>query len=379
MGAIKYRNILIISASIGSGHTQAANAVRDELLRCSPASKVTVVDFMDGSSSFGSLIKETYLKMIDVFPNAYDLLYRWSQGPFHGSNVKNLTALVMKTRMLRLLREYRPDLVIFTHPFPCCAAAYLRRTRRIAVPLIAVMTDFASHQLWIHREIDLYFVANPEIKKALCDRGIADTAVYVTGIPISPKFAKTPLNDSNRNSREPVVLIMGGGLGLGSVEKVMLHLAASKYPLRIVVVAGKNSRLRQKLIAAKKRSPHPVTIIGYTDRVNELMANASILITKPGALTCSEALAMQLPLLLYNPIPGQEEDNANYLTRQGVAVRITADDQFTQAVDRLITTPEVLNEMQLKARNASRPNAAADIAAILLTRLPARQTVSPAS
>ena len=134
-------NILIVSASIGSGHTQAAKAVRDELTRFSPASSITIVDFLDGKSSLGRLIKEAYLKMIDVFPNAYDLLYRWSQEPFPGTNVKNLTALFMKARMRQLVQDYHPDLIIFTHPFPCCAAAYLRRTRKLTTPLVAVITD----------------------------------------------------------------------------------------------------------------------------------------------------------------------------------------------------------------------------------------------
>lgn len=136
------KKILIVAASIGSGHMQAAKAVRDEFLHKSPDATINNVDFMDQDSSAGHIIKETYLNMIDYIPNAYDLLYRYSQEPRHGSNVKSLLALIMKKRMRKLCQKYQPDLLVFTHPFPCCAAAYLKAKGQIAIPLAAVITDF---------------------------------------------------------------------------------------------------------------------------------------------------------------------------------------------------------------------------------------------
>jgi len=190
------KNILIVSASIGAGHTQAAEAVRDEFIRISPEATITIVDFLDQESALGNFIKEVYMKMIGVVPDIYDFLYHWSQEAQPGANAKNATALIMKSRMLNLVCEYQPDLLVFTHPFPCCAAAYLRRTKQLTLPLAAVMTDFAPHQMWIHDEIDTYFVANHEIKNALCDKGIADKHIFVTGIPISSKFAKNNRSNS---------------------------------------------------------------------------------------------------------------------------------------------------------------------------------------
>lgn len=372
-------NILIVSASIGSGHTQAAKAVRDEITRFSPAPNITVVDFLDGKSSLGLLIKEAYLKMIDVFPNAYDLLYRWSQGPFPGTNVKNLTALLMKARMRQLIQDCHPDLIIFTHPFPCCAAAYLRRTQKLTTPLVAVITDFVAHQLWIHEEVDAYFVANQEIRVALSENGICPDRIFVTGIPISPMFGNTSRQRLRKQTDKPTVLIMGGGLGLGAVEQAVLSMTAMKTPCRIVVVTGNNTRLRERLLNIKSMSPHPLRVIGYTDRVHELMADASVLITKPGALTCSEALAMELPLLLYDPLPGQEEDNADYLTRQGTAIRIAVGKTLARTVDNLLNKAETLSAMQAKARFLGKPDAAAAIAALLFAKAAERQNISPAS
>lgn len=354
-------NILIVSASIGSGHTQAAQAVQNELLHRFPQANITVVDFFADSRWLG-LIKKTYLLMLHVLPDAYDFLYHQSQKSNPGSNVKNLTARVMKKRMLNLVEQYCPDMLVFTHPFPCCAAAYLRRTGRLNVPLYAIITDFAAHQSWVHDEVASYFVANTEVVAALRRMGV-DRQIFNTGIPISADFTQLPPN--RRCLAEPVVLIMGGGLGLGGVEESVAALAALRLPLRLVVVTGKNRSLQKRLALLKKLSPHPVELIGYTDRVHELMAKASLLITKPGALTCSEAMALELPLLLFAPLPGQEEENAAYLTRQGAALKITTSAELAKMVSQLLADTAQMATLRSNARNTARPYAASEIAEIL--------------
>lgn len=373
------KNILLVSASIGSGHTQAANAVRDELNRISPAINVTVVDFLDRETSLGHLIKETYLKMLDVFPNAYDYLYRWSQESHPGTSVKNVTALIMKRKMSTLLDEYCPDMLVFTHPFPCCAAAYLQRNGQLSLPMAAVMTDFSFHRMWLHQEINAYFVATNEIKHALHANGIAEDRIFLTGIPISPKFTQKPLNNCTKDMRIPVILIMGGSLGLGSIEEAVLSLLSAKTPCKIVVVTGNNAKLRNRLLAFKSASVNPLTVIGHTERVHELMTNASLLITKPGALTCSEALSMNLPMLILSPIPGQEEENADFLTRENVALRIPSTQQLASLVDELLSAPHILDDMRAKAHALSKPAAANHIALLLSARVHNRHTLFPAS
>jgi len=372
------QKILLVSASIGSGHIQAANAVRDELNRISPATNVAVVDFLDQEISIGHLIKETYLKMLDVLPNAYDFLYRKSQKSQSGASAKNVTALIMKRKMLKLLYEYRPDMLVFTHPFPCCAAAYLRRTGQLSLPMAAVMTDFSFHPMWLHKEIDAYFVANNEIQQALHDNGIAKDRIFITGIPISPKFAQTPPNNHTKEGI-PVILIMGGGLGLGAIEEAVISLQSAKTQLKIIAVAGNNAKLRDRLLTLKNTSCNPLTIIGYTERVNELMADASLLITKSGALTCSEALSQELPLLLLSPLPGQEEDNANFLTQQGVAFRISPVRTPASIVEELLSKPHILAAMRAKAHDLSKPVAANHIALMLSASIQSRTAIFPAS
>lgn len=356
--------VLIVSASIGAGHTRAAEAVKAELARQGLVLP-TVADFLDEHHAVNRLIKETYLKMLNTFPDAYDFLYRWSDEPRSGSNLISLTALFMKRRLQQLLREHRPSLIVFTHPFPGCAAAYLRRRGQLGVSLVSVLTDFAVHRLWVQPEIDHYCVAHRQMKQALAELGIRKEHISVTGIPISAEFAGAAAGRTVGGVSRPTLLIMGGGLGLGAVGQAVAGLAAVKRPLAITVVAGRNELLVQKVKEAAMRSPHPVAVYGYTDKVSELMADASLLITKAGALTCSEALATGLPMLLFKPIPGQEEENAAYLGRQGVALRVAETAELVTAVDSLLERPQTLAAMSRKALSAGRPAAAAAVAAVV--------------
>lgn len=335
-----------------------------------------MVDFLDSRDAAGRMIKDAYLKMLDVFPHAYDLLYRWSQEPIPGSNVGSLTALVMKRKLLGLLAEHRPDVVIFTHPFPCCAAAALRRSRRSDLPMAAVLTDFAVHRLWVHREIDLYFVASQSMKATLATLGIPAEHVHATGIPVAAEFAGPTAG--HPGGGEPSVLIMGGGLGLGAIEQALLELAAVGRRLDVTIVAGGNDALRQRLKAAAANLSHRIEILGFTDKVHELMAGATLLVTKPGALTCSEALATGTPLILFGALPGQEEENAAYLVRQGAAVRGAGAGQLGRTVNELLTTPGLIDAMRSRAAVIGRPGAAGAVAAVINESVILRRRVTPA-
>ena len=372
------KKILIVAASIGSGHMQAARAVRDEYLRKSPDASVHIVDFMDQDSSLGHIIKETYLNMIDYIPDAYDLLYRYSQEPRYGSNVKSLLALVMKKRMRKLCQKYQPDLLVFTHPFPCCAAAYLKAKGQISAPLVAVITDFSFHQMWLHSSVDSYFVANEETREELVHNGMAASRVYVTGIPIAAKFAESSIRETTTAPKIPTILVMGGGFGLGALEETVSNLLCAERQSKIIVLTGNNDALLKKILLMKNDTQHQLSAIGYTERVHEIMAAATLLITKPGGLTCSEALAMQLPMLLLKALPGQEEENAAYLTQQGVAFRINDLSVLANITDSLLAEQEILQLMRRRAKCIGKVDAADTITDVLQKKLEEFAMIFPA-
>jgi processive 1,2-diacylglycerol beta-glucosyltransferase len=373
----KPAKFLLVSASVGDGRTQAALAIQSAIEKQQLGS-AKVVDFMAGENSYlNTLVKDAYLKLIDIFPDMYDLLYRFSQMPLPGSKVQSLMSMAMQRSMLKLINTHRPDAIICTHPFPCGAAAYLKRTHKINLPIIGVITDFAIHRFWCYNETDLYFVAAPELRQQLAAQGISLPRIYATGIPVSPKFSYAPDQEKLTVLRKalgfshnhPVILIMGGGLGLGDLEQAVLALDALPLPLNLVVVAGRNATLRRSLLSKSQAFTHPIKVLGYTRHIPELMSAADLLITKPGALTISEALSLRLPQLLYQAIPGQEEENAAYLTRKGAALWSPNSQDLASSVYQLLTNPEKLNYMREMAGLLGRPAASQLIAATLWQEL----------
>ncbi|HMM22200.1 MAG TPA: glycosyltransferase [Selenomonadales bacterium] len=374
-----FKRVLIVSASVGAGHQQAAKALAAEIRRNNCGVQVRIADFMGGEQSYlNSLVKEAYLKMIHLSPNIYDLLYRWSQAPSQYFTVQNLVARAMKRTMARLYYRHRPDVIVFTHPFPCSAAAYLKRCHRIDVPLVAVVTDFAVHPLWLYEEVDMYFVASEACSEDLIRLGAPADRVYPTGIPIDPSFREPKdrrliAGSLGFDPGLPIVLVMGGGLGFGSIERTVQQLEDMQLPLQLIVVAGKNPELRRQVQAVARTSRHRIVTLGYTHRIQQLMSAADLLVTKPGALTLSEALASSLPMVLVDPIPGQEEDNARYLVGEGAAVLAKGKEEVAQLVARLFSQPDTLNAMRENARRIAHPQSAAAVAQLLVERLGAKR------
>ena len=374
MAAAKKR-VLIVSASIGSGHHQAARAIAAELARRQEHLQVTIADFMEDTDSYlAAFMKEAYLKMLELSPNMYDLVYRVSQAPLPGFKAQGLLARVLQRGMAQLVRRHRPDLIIATHPFPCGAAAYLRDSRRLRAPLLGVITDFAVHRLWVYEHVDAYFVAAPEIKRELSSLGVPAQRIYASGIPVHPQFTETAngkgiLEELSLTADQPLVLLMGGGLGMGGIRQAMASMDELQLPLQFVVLAGKNKELQEKLQEETKNLRHAVRVLGYTDRIPELMRAAAMLVTKPGALTVCEALVSETPLLLYEPIPGQEWENAVFLTQRGVALWAKNRQELKDGVTTLLTRPEQVEKLRKEAEALRRPAAAAAVATAALALL----------
>ena len=374
MAAAKKR-VLIVSASIGSGHHQAARAIAAELARRQDNLQVTIADFMEDTDSYlAAFMKEAYLKMLELSPNMYDLVYRVSQAPLPGFKAQGLLARVLQGGMAQLVRRHRPDLIIATHPFPCGAAAYLRDSRRLRAPLVGVITDFAVHRLWVYEHVDAYFVAAPEIKRELSALGVPARRIYASGIPVHPQFTANAggrgiLGELSLAADQPLVLLMGGGLGMGGIRQALASMDELKLPLQFVVLAGKNKELQGKLQEETKNLRHAVRVLGYTDRIPELMRAAAMLVTKPGALTVCEALVSETPLLLYEPIPGQEWENAVFLTQRGVALWAKNRQELKDGVTTLLTRPEQVEKLRKEAEALRRPAAAAAVATAALALL----------
>ena len=369
------KNFLIIAASIGSGHVKAAEAIAEALKIKEPNASITIIDFTEWGISWATaFMKATYLMMLRVVPDLYKLMYKFTGGKAGGLSVQSLISFITKRDIAALVKKYKPDALICTHPFPAGAASWFKKSHPDSFLFGTLITDYSVHQMWIYQNVDCYFVAREAMKTDLLSAGLPQEQIFVTGIPISNRFLRQgnrlqTLEHFKLRSDQPVVLIMGGGLGLGGVEAALIKLEKIERSLQILVIAGKNAKLKKRVETAANYSHHKILVWGYCAEVPEMMSIASLLISKPGALTVTEALASELPMILHDPIPGPETDNAAYASRRGAALWARTDDKLEEAVNLAINESDQLGKMKEMAHKYKRPYAAEEIAELIFKEL----------
>ncbi|MGN0940860.1 MAG: glycosyltransferase [Selenomonadaceae bacterium] len=372
---------LIVAASIGSGHMKAAEAIQSEIKNKYEDAEVLVIDFTKWSISWATaFMKACYLFMLRFIPNLYDLMYRFTGGKSGGLSVQSLISMITSHDIKALTRKYRPDVVICTHPFPEGAANHRHKNHPSEFMLATVITDYSVHQMWIYHHVDCYFVARESMRLDLIAAGIAPDSIFVTGIPVSDAFHEAVSYEEIASIREklkldashPSILIMGGGLGLGGMDLALSAIEKIKRPVDVIVVAGRNEKLRAKAEALMQHAPHHVVVFGFTTHVRELMAVSSFIITKPGALTISEAMAAGVPLLLHEPIPGPETQNAVLAVHDGIARWVNDASKLSDAISELLDESGALESMRRRANEMKKPYAARDIVSTLMRRYEAK-------
>lgn len=361
--------VLFLSVDIGAGHYQAARAVRREWRAAMPGSRTRLVNFMaDESDFFDAVVKKAYMGMISKFPALYRLLYDLAKGRAVSHGANRLLALPNISSLYFIMRSFQPTVVVAAHPIPAAAAAFLRYMGAPPFLLATVVTDFVAHPLWVVPGTDVYFVAAEETRAQLLGWGAA-APVHVTGIPVSRDFAaavRTPPSAA----AEPVVLIMGGGLGLGPMTDIVAALDGIDQPLRLWCLVGKNRAMARRLRRCRRTVHHPVEVIPFTRQVSNLMRRAAVVITKPGGLTVSEALILGVPLVLFHPLPGQETDNAAFLAQRQAAVWPQDYAQLRREVERLLSDAATRQRLAQAEQQLSRPDAARSIALAIRDLLP---------
>lgn len=364
------------------GHLSAANAVCAGLRKIDPDVRTHVADsYKYAASVVSRVVSDGYLQMVKTIPQMYRYIYNRAEratevGPFrtwaHQFAAANLRPLV--------LRE-RPDAVVCTHAFPCGAMAEYQRSFGDAPPVVGVVTDFAVHAFWIHDTIDAYAVATPAVRDVLIARGVAPERVAASGIPVRPEFvpARQPIDALRERLNLPrdrrVVLMMGGGLGIAPLERMMRRLETVPVPIAAVVMTGRSARSERRVLAAAENVSYPVRALRFVDNVYDYMHACDVFVTKPGGLSAAEALVAGIPTILCKPLPGQEERNARVLTEAGAAVRVRRIDDLPAAVMTILTDADRREKMAAAAARLARPNAAAEIAATIVRLAQMRKEV----
>jgi processive 1,2-diacylglycerol beta-glucosyltransferase len=364
--------ILVLSASVGAGHMRAAEAVEAAARQIAPEATVENHDVLNFTNAlFRRLYGQAYLDLVNRLPHVVGYFYdRMDQPSTSGRNRTDRLRLAVEKLNLKKFEKLltgRPwDLVINTHFLPAELIATLRREGRFTAPQVTVCTDFDTHRLWVNQPCDRYFCATPEGREYLRYWGVPAAEIEVTGIPIMPAFAQ-PVDRPALLARHgltgdrPVILQLCGGFGVGPVEEIFRGLLALEKPIELVAVCGRNEELCTRLgqIAAPER--HRVKVIGFTRQIDELMGVADLIVSKPGGLTTSEALARGVPMAIVNPIPGQESRNSDYLLEHGAGIKINHPALIELKLSQLLADAPRMNRMREAARSLGHPQAAFDV------------------
>ncbi|AHF07959.1 MGDG synthase family glycosyltransferase [Desulfitobacterium metallireducens] len=358
--------IIVFSASYGAGHVRAAEALIDEIRTKAPSAEITHVDSMAFlSKPLNKVIKSTYIELIKHSPRLWGkFYYRTSKIPPH-SVLQKLLNILGRREFLSYIEKLQPDVIICTYPVIAGVLAQLRLRGVLKVPVVTVVTDYAVHSQWIHQGVDLYIVGNNDVFEGLVSRGIAPRTIQITGIPVNPRFEHAL--DRQEISQQlhiypdrPVFLIMGGAYGvLGGIKKVCQLLADSEVPVQSLIVCGRDEKLYRSMDGIVAEAKNPMHRFGFVRNVEELMAVSDIIITKAGGLTVSEALTRHLPLLIYKPIPGQEEENAHFIQRIGAGLVVQTEEELGETVHRLLHNPQEI-ELMRQATAKALPGKAAE-------------------
>ena len=346
-----------------TGHQKAAEAIIKTASVMDPRLECVGLDAVSHAYPFiGNVFNRMYLQMLKSAPAVWDYLYDNPDVEALTRDARGFLTLISSFRTQRLVRKHHPVAVVCTQAVPATAMAAEKKRGKLKIPLIGVVTDFGVHSYWLHKEVDLYLVAHEDVKRTMVERGIAPERIRVTGIPIDPDFGRSRIAAEERarlrlDPGKMTILVMGGSRGMGPMDEMVRTLLSIPYDFQIIVVCGRNRSLQRDVATAAKGSPH-VLVLGYMRDLSRLMAASDLLITKPGGLTCSEALARELPLILTNPIPGQEERNVRFLTRHRVAMVSRTPEDLMHAVTDLLRHPKSIAAMKQRARLLGRPMAA---------------------
>lgn len=370
--------VMVISASSGSGHTRAAEAIYNVCADHPDIGHVIHVDALAYTNElFRKFYAKLYIQVVKNAPRLWGWFYEKSDEPWRTDLMRiSLDRLNMQP-LVNLIREVQPALTICTHFLPAEIITYLLNKEKIKTRFNIVVTDYYVHAMWLSRALPNYFVAHEESKIHLQMLGFPEDKITVSGIPIDPlfthKYDKKQLRHKYGLSNDlPVLLLSAGSSGITPAAEVVNALRFLATPAQIVVICGQNAKLLKKVQAIVHNFDNKslsFRVLGYTDKMHEWMALADLFIGKPGGLTTAEAMASHLPMAIYAPIPGQEEHNSDHLLESGAAIKCSELLTIPFKIDCLLQNRSRLTAMRAAAERIAHPNAAHAIVKSLLKQL----------
>ena len=392
------KKVLIMSASTGGGHNRAARAIKEELTNKSIDGITIDCEIIDSlkivNGTMDKLISRGYEKSAKYTPKAWGGVYKLTESNLISRNEfkdNPLTSLISR-KLKKLIEVKKPDLIIGTHPFPMIALSTLRKHSQLSKnndlstftesfhkyyqnldipPLITVLTDYTTHSAYIQNEIDYYIAGHEYVKELLIEDGIEAEKIKPYGIPVEKSFLtnrsrETVLSELNLDPNKFTVLLMGGSFGAGSIKDTLSELISIDRDFQIIVITGRNKSLKEKLeknlMSHEQSIDKNICVLGFTDKMNDLLSAVDILVSKPGGLTTTESLLKEVPMIVPYFIPGQEEENLDFLSNCGASLRTSKKYTLSIILKVLIDNPDRIEMTKENIRSIKKLNASQDIA-----------------
>jgi processive 1,2-diacylglycerol beta-glucosyltransferase len=373
------RRVLILSASAGTGHVRAAEALEKVFRRQPGVGEVRNVDALRFTNKlFRDFYSKLYIQLVQRAPTILGFVYRNSDEPWKTDRMRLMLDRLNTGPLERFIGRFNPDITVCTHFLPAEIISYLISKGKLNARLSIVVTDLDVHAMWLCRTFHRYFVALEESKVHLQVLGLPGNNITVSGIPIDPLFGqvedRTALRiEAGFDPNRPLFLISAGAMGVSPAAGVLEGLSRLKHPAQALIICGRNEELKEGLEkqAAAIEAVTPglnFRVIGYTDEMHRWMAMSDLFIGKPGGLTTAEALASGLPMIIVAPIPGQEERNSDHLLEKGIALKCNEFTTLAYKLDNLLDDTAKLADMRERALAYSRPRAAETIVDTLLNQ-----------
>ena len=392
------KKVLIMSASTGGGHNRAARAIKEELTNKSIDGITIDCEIIDSlkivNGTMDKLISRGYEKSAKYTPKAWGGVYKLTESNLISRNEfkdNPLTSLISR-KLKKLIEVKKPDLIIGTHPFPMIALSTLKKHSQLSKnnelstftesfhkyyqnldipPLITVLTDYTTHSAYIQNEIDYYIAGHEYVKELLIEDGIEAEKIKPYGIPVEKSFLtnrsrETVLSEHNLDPNKFTVLLMGGSFGAGSIKDTLSELISIDRDFQIIVITGRNKSLKEKLeknlMSHEQSIDKNICVLGFTDKMNDLLSAVDILVSKPGGLTTTESLLKEVPMIVPYFIPGQEEENLDFLSNCGASLRTSKKYTLSIILKVLIDNPDRIEMTKENIRSIKKLNASQDIA-----------------
>lgn len=368
--------VLILYAKAGNGHYKAAEAIKEKIENKNEEIEVFFEDGLEYSSRIANkIVVKGYANMTKLIPSMWGAIYAKADTQERNAlnEVSKLIHKGLTIRLKKLLRETKPDVIVSTHPFVSKTCAYLKKKNKTNAKIVTMITDYAIHNVWLedHAFYSKVLVATDEMKDDCINYGIESEKIEVTGIPTSFKFSEKydrdkTLKEYGLEDKLTFLFFAGGGQGIGQSKEIFEELLETDGDFQVVAVSGKNEKQKAKFEEMVQKYDKKVVVLGYTNDVPALMNMCDFVISKPGGLTSTECLVMNKPMLIINPIPGQEEQNAIYFTNNGTAVRAYEGEPLRHQINTLVNNKIRTKQMIEMCKIIARPNAVNDIVNIIV-------------